>query len=127
MTWHDYENVNLMILLSYILLGQPDWRHAEISVFAAYPQAEETERRKRLKEMILSGRIPVTEKNIEIIPTDDRVDFNRLVEARSSSADLTVFGFTDGRLREKGSALFLRHPALRETLFVSAQQQILIE
>ena len=30
-------------------------------------------------------------------------------------------------LREKGSALFLRHPALRETLFVSAQQQILIE
>ncbi|MCA1636681.1 MAG: amino acid permease [Acidobacteria bacterium] len=127
LTWHDYENVNLMILLSYILLGHPDWRHAEISVFAAYPQVEEPERRKKLKEMILSGRIPVTEKNIEIIPTDDRVDFNRLVEARSSAADLTVFGFTDERLREKGSELFLRQPALRETLFVSAQQQILIE
>jgi hypothetical protein len=116
-----------MILLSYILLGHPDWERAEISVFAAYPQVEEPQRRKKLKEMILSGRIPVTEKNIEIIPTDDRVDFNRLVEARSSSADLTVFGFTDERLREKGSALFLRHPALRETLFVSAQEQILIE
>ena len=77
--------------------------------------------------MIVSGRIPVTEKNIEIIPTDDRVDFNRLVEARSPSADLTVFGLTDERLREKGSALFLRHPALRETLFVSAEQEILIE
>ena len=116
-----------MILLSCILLGHPDWRRAEISVFAAYPQAEEPERRMRLKQMIVSGRIPVTEKNIEIIPTDDRVDFNRLVAARSSSADLTVFGFTGERLREKGSTLFLRHHALRETLFVSAEQQILIE
>jgi len=126
-TWHDYRNVNLMILLSYILLGHPDWHKAEIRVHAAYPQGEEETQRKKLKEMIASGRIPITEKNIEIIPTDDRVDFNRLVESRSATADLVIFGFTESRLREKSFELFHRHPALRDVLFVAAQQQILIE
>jgi amino acid transporter len=126
-TWHDYRNVNLMILLSYILLGHPDWQKAEIRVHAAYPQGEEESQRKKLNEMITSGRIPITEKNIEIIPTDDRVDFDRLVESRSATADLAIFGFTESRLREKSFELFRRHAFLRDVLFVAAQQQILIE
>jgi amino acid transporter len=127
LTWHDYQNANLMILLAYILLGHPDWHHAEIRIFAAFPQAEVREQRARLNEMIASGRLPISRKNLRIIPTTDRVDFDRLVETRSAGADLVILGFTAERLADKGPELFKKHPKLRDVLFVSAQQKVIIE
>ena len=38
LTWHDYRNASLMILLSYILLGHPDWQEAELSIWRWYGQ-----------------------------------------------------------------------------------------
>ena len=58
---------------------------------------------------------------------DDRTNFERLVEAVSASADLVVFGFTHQRLQEKGTERFLRHPSLRDVLFVSAEESVRIE
>ncbi len=127
LTWHDYRNANLMILLSYVLLGHPDWEGAEISIKAAFPFNEVGERTARLNQMISEGRLPIAAKNLQVIPTDDRVDFNALVENRSASADLVVLGFTEGRLREKGMDLLMRHPSLQDVLFVSAEETIFIE
>jgi amino acid transporter len=127
LTWHDYGNASLMILLAYILLGHPDWHDAEIRIFAAYPKAEVDERRTRLLDMIVSGRLPISAKNLRVIPTDAKVDFDRLVESRSADADLVVLGLTADRLRVKGTELLVRHPTLRDVLFVSAQQRILID
>lgn len=127
LSWHDYENANLMILLAYILLGHPDWEDAEIRIFAAVPRAEAAERRATLMEMVDSGRLPISQKNLRIIPTDDRVDFERLVAARSDSADLVVLGFTEQWLAARGQELFRRHTTLRDVLFVAAKQRILIE
>ena len=67
----------------------------------------------KLDQMILEGRLPIASKNLQIIPTDDRVDFAALVEKRSYSADLVILGFTEARLNEKGSHLLLRHPFSR--------------
>jgi amino acid transporter len=127
LTWHDDTNANLMILLSYILVAHPDWRKAEIRIFAAYPHEEVTERRERLDGMITTGRLPISRKNLRVIPTDDRVDFARLVAEGSAEADLVIFGFTERRLREKGFELFRRHPSLNDVLFVCAEQRVLIE
>jgi hypothetical protein len=127
LTWHDYKNANLMILLAYILLGHRDWEDADIVMFAAFPQGEVEVQRTRLREMIDAGRLPMTEKSLRIIGTDDNVDYNRLVEQRSASADLVICGFTEERLLEKGPDFFLRHPALRDVLWVQAQEQVLIE
>jgi hypothetical protein len=127
LTWHDYQNANLMILLSYILVGNPDWHHAEIRIFAAFPQDEVKDQRDRLNEMIATGRLPISRKNLRIIPTTDAVDFDRLVENRSANADLVILGFTEERLNEKGPGLFQRLPFLRDALWVSAQQQVTIE
>jgi amino acid transporter len=127
LTWNDYRNANLMVLLSYILLGHPDWAGAEIRIFAAFPYDEVKEQTKTLKAMISEGRLPISLSNLQIIPTDDRVDFAGLVEKRSYSADLVILGFTEERLREKGSELLLRHPILRDVLFVSAEETIFIE
>ena len=127
LTWHDYDNANLMILLAYILLGSRDWQHAEIRIFAAFPKDEVAEQRVRLEEMITSGRLPISEKNLRIIPTAGAIDFDELVERRSASADLVILGFTSERLAEKGSHLFNRFASLRDVLWVSAKQRILIE
>jgi hypothetical protein len=127
LTWHDYRNANLMILLAYILLGHPDWADAEISIKAAFPHGEVEQQTARLNQMIVEGRLPIAAKNLQIIPTDDRVDFNALVERASYSADLVILGFTEGRLKEKGAELILRHPGLQDVLFVSAEETIFIE
>jgi len=127
LTWHDHRNANLMILLAYILLGHRDWRGAEISIFAAYPRREARERTEEIHDMISEGRLLISEKNVLVIPTDDDIDFGRLVEARSATADLVLMGFTDQRLGAKGAELFRRFPSLRDVLFVSAEETIFIE
>jgi amino acid transporter len=127
LTWHDHRNANLMILLTYILLGHPDWSEADLKIFAAYPKAQATERTEQLHTMIREGRIPVSPRKVEIIGTDDRIDFSSLVQAKSSEADLVVMGFTEERLRQKGSDLLLRHPSLNEVLWVAAQEKVPME
>jgi len=127
LTWHDYDNANLMILLTYILVGHPDWQEAEIRIFAAVPKSEVSEQRAKLYDMIESGRLPIARRNLRIIPTDSTVDFDELVASRSANADLVIFGFTDERLGLKGSEIFQRHGGLHDVLFVQAKQRILIE
>lgn len=77
--------------------------------------------------MIVGGRLLISEKNVLVIPTDDDVDFQRLVEARSGGADLVLTGFTTHRLEKKGRELFTRFPGLRDVLFVSAEETIFID
>lgn len=127
LTWNDYGNAALMILTSYILLGHDDWRNGEMSIFAAVPRDEVGAQTERLQAMIQDGRIPVSRKNLRILPTGAGVDFRALVERRSSTADLVVAGFTEQRLREKGVDTFLRFPSLRDVAFVSSEQRVRIE
>ncbi|MFO7588780.1 MAG: amino acid permease [Gemmatimonadota bacterium] len=127
LTWHDYRNATLMILLTYILLGHPDWAGAELRIFAAYPKSQVAERTEELMRLIAEGRIAISGKNVQVIATDDRIDFSRLVEAKSSDADLVLFGFTEERLRAKGSSLLRRHENRNEVLFISARESITIE
>lgn len=101
-----------MILLAYLPFGHPDWDEAEIRIFAAFPREEVEEQRARLLDLIATGRLAISEKNLRVIATDDRTNFEALVEAVSSSADLVIFGFTAQRLGEKGAELFRRHPSL---------------
>ena len=127
LTWHDARNANLMILLSYILLGHRDWHGAEVRLFAAYPRHEAKERTEEIQEMISEGRLLISPKNVLVIPTEDTIDFERLVEARSTDADLVLVGFTEERLERRGAEVFRRFPSLRDVLFVSAEETIFIE
>jgi len=127
LTWHDQHNANLMILLAYILLGHPTWQKGGISIFAAFPREDVRRQREQLYGMITSGRLAISPKNLQVIGTDERSDFNQLVARRSGSADLVILGFTPGRLEEKGIALLQRHPTLEDVLFVSAEERIVIE
>ena len=127
LTWNDQANANLMILLSYILLGHPDWQHAEIQVFAALPREQVAESQATFKRLVTEGRLPISEKNLNFLPTNDLASFRRLVAHRSEDADLTVVGFDMQGLRERGPEVFTNHPSLKDVLFVHTPQQITIE
>ena len=123
----DYKNASLMLMLTYILLGHPDWADAEIRIFAAFPESKVEEQEQRLLDLITSGRLPMSAKNLEVIATKDREDFANNVQERSADADLVVVGFTHRELVQGGGKIFLELPELRDVIFVSAQQRILIE
>ena len=127
LTWHDYENANLMVLLAYILLGHDDWHGAEINIFAAVARRDVETETAKLHALVTAGRLPISLKNLEIIPTDSPGVFHDLVATRSRGADLVVFGATRSRLLEGGVELLRRHPGLGDVLFVSAEQRILID
>lgn len=127
LTWNDERNANLMVLLAYILLGHREWHHAEIQVFAAFPKEDVEEQRERLLAMARSGRVSISPRNLQVIATDDRTDFDQLVAHCSQKADLVIRGFVEEKLREHGAEFFLRHPELRDVLFVGSRRQIEIE
>ena len=127
LTWNDKENANMMILLSYILLGHHDWRNAQIQIFAALPLKEVRRTRREFRRLVREGRLPISEKNIEYIPTEDVAAFRTLVKGRSQHADLVVIGFDVDGLKRRGAEVFTNHASLKDVLFVYSPQQITIE
>ncbi|MFH1132539.1 MAG: hypothetical protein V1754_14475, partial [Pseudomonadota bacterium] len=127
LTWNDKNNANLMVLLAYILLGHPDWSDAEICVFAALPSNQVAEERGEFERLMSQGRIPISEKNVRFFPVDDAQSFRKLVESRSSDADLVVVGFDLKGLKDRQIEVFSAHPTLRSVLFVQAAELIEIE
>lgn len=127
LTWNDWPNANLMLLLSYILLGHPDWSKADITVSCALPEEELEDRRRYFAELIQTGRLPVAEQSIEFYPVESVTAYRELVARESKDADLTIIGFSLKGVREKGAEQFTHHPALRDVLFVQAPQEITFE
>ena len=64
----DYRNANMMILLAYIIMGHPDWKNCEITLFGAFDEKELNKEVNRLNRLIDSGRIPISHKNVQKIP-----------------------------------------------------------
>ncbi|MCY4233243.1 MAG: amino acid permease [Bacteroidetes bacterium] len=127
LTWNDKANANTMILLSYILLGHPDWHKAQVQVFAALPKAEVEETQHEFSQLIQEGRLPISQKNIEYIATDSTEAFRSLIYERSGDAALTIIGFNMNGLEERGPEVFKNHPKLHDVLFVRAPRQIKID
>jgi len=127
LTWNDRANANVMILLSYIMLGHEDWNGAEITVFAAFPKDQIDIQREEMEGLISQGRLPISEKNIQFFATDDEEAFRKLVINKSSDADMAVIGFDQSGLKNRKKEVFLNHSELGCVLFVCASEAIDIE
>ncbi len=123
LTSSDYENANLMILLSYIILGHPEWKNGVIKIFALYEATEIERKRKDLLELITSGRIPISPTNIMLISMDESESKDKIIAEKSIDADLLVMGFRDERIRNEGANIFTGYENLSNTLFVSSNQE----
>jgi len=123
-TPEDYENVNLMILLAYIILGHPDWEDGLIRIFTMFPEEEVEERKEDLLKMVREGRLPISTRNVETVPLlkdeDKRVHINR----HSRDADLVIIGFRGELLRHDRTTLFEGYEEVGSMLFVNTLREI---
>ncbi len=124
LSWNDNANASLMVLLAYILLGHPDWGHAEISVFAALPSGDIENRRREFDDLMARGRIPISEKHIRFHAVNDVAAYHELVSQTSAEADLTIIGFGSEGLRKRQGKLFKTHQDLGSVLYVHVERPI---
>ncbi|MCD4769843.1 MAG: hypothetical protein K8R35_06730, partial [Bacteroidales bacterium] len=102
----DEYNANLMIMLSFIISGHPDWKKADFKIFDICKPEQYDETVKNNQKLINEGRLPITEKNIEIIieqqdlpakklyQTNRRMQPLQLSDSGVSLSDITVKQFS---------------------------------
>jgi len=118
----DYKNSNLMILISYIILGHPDWEQGIIKIFNIYPEGELKKEKSTFLRLIKEGRLPISERNIEFISKGPKNKIKDIVKEKSNKADLTIVGMT--RLTQKNkSNIFGGYENMGNMLFVNSMKQ----
>jgi len=119
----DTFNSNLMILLSFIILGHPDWQKSSIKIFEICHEDDVDSVSDRLEKMVQTGRLPLTMDNIEIIELDENVSYKKIINERSKDAALTMIGFMEETLKHEKEALFEGYDQVGTILFVNSQDQ----
>lgn len=123
----DFENANLMILLSYIMLGHPQWKNGVISIFSTYPPTEKEQTESKLLELISEGRLPISPSNIQLIPQLKEEKIDLIITKKSADADLTIIGYNSEHIEEESDVIFNKYPDLGNILFVNAYKEKRIE
>ena len=122
-TSNDYVNANLMILIGYIILGHREWKDGYIKIFAIYPENTLVEDGKKLFDIIEDGQLPISQKNIEIIPRKVDIDNRAIIMEKSIDADLTIIGFRDELVKHGGTSIFEGYENIGNTIFVNSAEQ----
>jgi hypothetical protein len=55
---------------AFIISGHPDWKKSFIKVFSTCKPGQFEDTRRELADLMSSGRLPITEKNVEIIEVE---------------------------------------------------------
>ncbi len=121
------ENANLMILLGFIILGHSDWKRSTIKIFEICKPDKLKENKEKMNNLIQTGRLPITKKNIEIILDRPEVSKKELINKKSAEAGLTLIGFAKDTLKHKESELFTGYDELGTVIFVHAHGPMEIE
>jgi len=119
----DTDNANLMILLSFIIGGHPDWNKVDIKIFNICKENQADETRKQLDELVVSGRLPITNSNIEIIHEQEDIASRDIINQKSADAGLTILGFRGESLKHEKSELFKGYDSLGNILFINSNSR----
>jgi hypothetical protein len=122
----DFKNINLMILLSYIISEHKDWKKAQITIHTLFPTGEKTALAKKVRKLIRDGRLPISERSVRIHTYEKEKDIAGIIEKNSSLCDLTIIGFTQEQLMKQGAKIFNKYPTLKDVLFVQTSQDLVI-
>ena len=124
----DGLNAAMMLMLAYIIVGHPEWRTAEIRVFACVGADQGKSGADELSALIGQGRLPISSKNIEMLSVTSRAGIEAEVAYRSSSADLVIAGISSEQIEEGNYSDTLQsHAAVNDMLFVHATERIEID
>lgn len=116
----DTENANLMIMLSFIILGHPDWAKGNIKIYDICRAKDLHKTKLEMAELVETGRLPITEKNIEIIIQEDDVSPKTLINEKSGDAALTIIGFREKLIKHEREKYFADYDNIGTILFVNA-------
>lgn len=116
------ENANLMIILSYILLGHPDWSKSDIKIFDVCKKSEEASVKARMNELIEKGRLPITPQSVKIIIEEEGVSYKTLINKYSTDAGLTIIGFIGENIKHPEDQTFNGYDNLGNILFVNSYE-----
>ncbi len=119
----DSENANLMILLSFIILGHPDWKKGQIKIFDICRPDELEQTKKVMHELVNTGRLPITEKNIKMIIQKPDVTAKSIINEHSANAGLTLIGIREEMVKREKEKLFEGYDKIGTTLFVHSKYQ----
>jgi amino acid transporter len=118
----DYNNANLMILLSYIIKGYKDWKNTQIKIYVAFKKEEMKDEYTTLSKLINDGRLPISKQNIIPLPYKDQLE--NLIHAKSQFTDLVIMGFDRELVLQGDNTVFEQFPDIRDLLFVNAKEEI---
>jgi len=118
----DYNNANLMILLSYIIKGYKDWKNTQIKIYVAFKKEEMKDEYTALSKLINDGRLPISKQNIIPLPYKDQLE--NLIHAKSQFTDLVIIGFDRELVLQGDNTVFEQFPDIRDILFVNAKEKI---
>jgi len=112
-----------MILLGYIIMAHPDWKRSYIKIFSICAEGHRDDVKQELKELIATGRLPITLTNIEIITLSENQTIGEAVTQHSQNAGLTIVGFSDeDTVRQGDTDHFAEFNQIGDVLFVNAIQ-----
>jgi len=117
---NDSANANLMIMLSFIILGHPDWAKGNIKIYDICTKDKVSETQELMKELVETGRLPISEENIQIIIQEDNVSPKTLINQKSIDAGLTIIGFREETLNHEKIKYFEGYDSLGTILFVNS-------
>ena len=118
------KNANLMILISFIILAHRDWKDCDITIHTVIPKADKDKPLSQIIRLISKGRFPIAVKNVKSFTYSSPEHLKKLIYYNSRSADLVIFGFKKEELDREGAELFKQYFNLKETLFISANEEI---
>ncbi|MGA1873167.1 MAG: amino acid permease [Thermoplasmatota archaeon] len=122
----DFRNINLMILLSYIISEHKDWKKAQITIHTLFPAGEKAALAKKVKKLISEGRLPISPNSVMIHTFQKEKDIAGIIQKNSRFSDLTMIGFTKEQVEIQGAKIFNRYPTLKDVLFVQSSQELVI-
>ncbi len=122
-TQSDYENANLMILMGYIIMGHPEWKKAQIKIYAIFPEDSVKVQKEKLLALAQEGRLPISTNNIKVIAQTQGKSNKEIISEVSKPADLTIIGFRMEAIKQKGGQVFEGYDEVGNILFVNAQKE----
>ncbi len=119
----ESENSSLLILLSFIISGHPDWKKSSIKIFEICKPEMYNSTKRELSELVKTGRLPITEQNIEIILEEPGMSEKKLINEKSSVAALTMIGIKNEGLRHSWKSVLSGYEDLGTILFITSHNQ----
>ena len=127
-TEENLGNAPMMLLLAYIIVGHPEWRRAEIQLFACFDSEDAEREADRLSTWMQEGRLPISAQNVTSVSCSSGEALEEEVSHYSSQADLVIAGLVAENLETEAVAQALRrYEGVNDVLFVHAIERVSID